>query len=301
MKLIPTGLSRTIARQVLLTKKNSPHIFFVGGVAGLFGSTFLACRATLQLDEKLDDIKADLDTVKSLHNEPMGDQGVYPDEKEYYKDLLHVYGKSAKSLGRLYGPSLAVGAVSVAALTGSHIQLTRRNAALTATLASALKAYDEYRLRVQEEIGKERELDIYRATKTEVVDGEGKKKQIVKVTDPNGLSIYARIFDETSPYWEKSNEDNRVFLQMQQNYLNHRLHAYGHVFLNEAYDKLGFERTSAGAIVGWVLDGEGDGYVDFGLFEASSSRFTNGLERNIILDFNVDGVIYDKIEQPRRR
>ena len=54
-------------------------------------------------------------------------------------------------------------------------------------------------------------------------------------------------------------------------------------------------RTKAGAVVGWVLDGEGDNYVDFGLYEAYNNRFINGWERSMILDFNVDGVIYDKI------
>jgi len=73
------------------------------------------------------------------------------------------------------------------------------------------------------------------------------------------------------------------------------LHARGHVFLNEAYDALGLERSTAGAVVGWVLDEKGDNYIDFGLYNQKSARFVNGLERNIILDFNVDGVIFDKI------
>jgi hypothetical protein len=60
---------------------------------------------------------------------------------------------------------------------------------------------------------------------------------------------------------------------------------------------MGFERTSAGFVVGWVLDGNGDGYIDFGLSEARSSRFMNAEERSVILDFNVDGVVYDLIDQ----
>jgi hypothetical protein len=67
------------------------------------------------------------------------------------------------------------------------------------------------------------------------------------------------------------------------------------VFLNEAYDALGLERSTAGAVVGWVIGDEGDNYIDFGIFEAQNARFVNGSERSILLDFNVDGVIYDKI------
>jgi hypothetical protein len=58
---------------------------------------------------------------------------------------------------------------------------------------------------------------------------------------------------------------------------------------------LGIERSRAGAVVGWVIGKEGDNYVDFGLFDCDSSRFVNGWERSILLDFNVDGVIWDKI------
>ena len=60
---------------------------------------------------------------------------------------------------------------------------------------------------------------------------------------------------------------------------------------------LGLERSSAGQVVGWVMNNDGDNYIDFGMFEASSSRFVNGTERSVLLDFNVDGVIYDKIQE----
>ena len=86
-----------------------------------------------------------------------------------------------------------------------------------------------------------------------------------------------------------------MFIRAQQNYLNDLLIARGHVFLNEAYTALGFEHSSAGAVVGWVIDHDGDNFIDFGLFKPGNERFVNGTERNIILDFNVDGVIFDKI------
>ncbi len=57
-------MTRSIGRTVLTAKKNSPHIFFVGGVVGVVGSAVLACRATLKLEEKLDEIKNDVDIHK---------------------------------------------------------------------------------------------------------------------------------------------------------------------------------------------------------------------------------------------
>lgn len=294
MKLVPEGITRSISRQVLQTKKNSPHIFFAAGVVGMIGSTFLACRATLKLEPVIDSIEDDLKQVKEMGrpSESGGDVQRYPD-REYYRDLGYVYARSAKKIGRLYGPSIVLGVASVGALTGSHVQLTRRNSALTATLALVSQAYDDYRDRVREELGEERELNIYRGMGEEKIDIDG-KKQLVQVTDPTKWSPYARFFDETNVNWVKDPESNRMFLHCQQNYSNHLLNARGHLFLNEVYDMLGMERSKAGQVVGWVLNGDGDEHVDFGIFEAYNNRFVNNLERSIILDFNVDGPIYAK-------
>lgn len=292
MKFNSEIITRSIGRKILVTKKNSPHIFFVGGVVGVVGSAVLACRATLKLEEKLDEIKND---VSSKFVNKMDEDGEFRGNGEYVNQKTgYVVTKSVIVIGRLYGPSVVLGAVSIGALTGSHIQLTKRNAALSATLALATKAFDEYRVRVQNEIGKDKELDIYRNVTDKEITVDG-KKQLVKSSDPNGRSPYARFFDEFSTNWEKDPEINRIFLQCQQNYMNHLLRARGHVFLNEVYDALGLERSQAGQVVGWVINGDGDGYVDFGMFEVTNARFINNLERSVLLDFNVDGVVYDKI------
>ena len=107
-------------------------------------------------------------------------------------------------------------------------------------------------------------------------------------------SIYARFFDETSTNWQRTQGYNQFFIQAQQNYANDLLKSRGHVFLNEVYDMLGLERSKAGAVVGWVK-GNGDNYIDFGVFQGdewNAMRFVTGDERSILLDFNVDGVVY---------
>ena len=78
---------------------------------------------------------------------------------------------------------------------------------------------------------------------------------------------------------------------------NDILHARGHIFLNEVYDMIGAKHTQQGSIIGWVK-GNGDDYVDFGLYNQDSKavrRFVNGEENVILLDFNCDGIIWDKI------
>jgi hypothetical protein len=296
MKVVPYAVTRSIGNSILKTKSNSPHIFFAAGVAGIVGGTVLACRATLKLEDTLESINDDISAVKDLYEskKDIDAPGIY-DETEHYKDLAYVYSKGASKLVRLYAPAVVVGVASVGALTGAHVQLTRRNAALTATVGMLSTAYEAYRDRVREELGTEREIDIYHAVDTTVVTNPDGAKEVVKVVDPNKLSDYSKFFDESCSAWEKDAEINRLKVQHEQNWFNEKLRARGHVFLNEVYDAFGMERTSAGSVVGWVLGGDGDNYIDFGLFDAYSSRFVNGLERSILLDFNVDGVIFDKI------
>jgi Family of unknown function (DUF6353) len=292
MAAVPDSLVRNISRQILVAKKNSPHIFFAAGVVGTITSTVLACRATLKLSATLDEIAEEVTTVKEMHGNVESES--YSQE-DWYKDSFYVYGKASIKLVKLYTPAIMVGVVSIGALTGSHVQLARRNTALMAAYAALQRAYDEYRDRIREKYGVEQELDLYHGAEIKMIEGEDGKKVEAKVVDPNGLSIYARFFDEASRFWEKDAEINRLYVQCQQNYANNLLHARGHLFLNEVYDMLGMDRSSAGAVVGWVRHGEGDGYVSFRIFDAYNSAFVNGNERSILLDFNVDGVVYDKI------
>jgi len=284
MKL-PSTITQKIGRLGLILNKQSPHILFAAGVVGVVGTAVLASRATLKLPDILDDAEAEISDVKRDLKHRKG---------QYQKDLAYVYSKNTMAIVKLYAPSVAIGAISIGCLTGSHIQLTKRNTAITAAYAAVSKAYDNYRERVQSEFGEDKELEVYHAATIEKVMVNGKSQDIL-VADPNKYSPYARIFDEGSIQYTKNAELNKLFILAQQNYLTDLLHARGHVFLNEAYDALGLERSSAGAVVGWVLDERGDNYIDFGLYNPKSARFVNGLERNIILDFNVDGVIFDKI------
>ena len=148
-------------------------------------------------------------------------------------------------------------------------------------------------------------------TKTTDKNGKEKTKKetVAEVTNPlKDISDFARFFDEGSEYYRKDSEYNLMFLRRQQDYANELLKANGHLFLNDVYHMLGIPKTQAGQVVGWLYhkdnEGPGDNYVDFGIYDMSSNdprinerkmAFVNGYERNILLDFNVDGPIYNKL------
>lgn len=297
-RAISTVIKSRFGRQILKVQKHSPTLLFGVGVVGFAATVVLACRATLKLEEILEEAQTDIEKARSLH------QSNHPDysETDYHKDLTLVYAKAAIKLSKVYGPAILTGIAAISSFTGSHLILNKRNVALTAAYAGLEKAFNEYRKKVVQELGEDRERELrYSAVEKKFIekDKSGKEvEKVEKVIDPNSISPYARFFDELSPSWSKNPEVNLMFLRCQQNYANDKLHAQGHLFLNEVYDMLGIERTGAGAVVGWVIGKDSDNFVDFGIYDRNSDvkrMFVNGYEPGILLDFNVDGVIYDKI------
>jgi hypothetical protein len=300
MALIPISVANKAARPLLHLKKASPRVMFAGGVVAGLTSTVLACRATLKVSDTLAQFEELKEKAAVIHAE--GDNPEY-DEKAYAKDLTVIKVKTILTLTKLYAPAAGLAVVSVALLTGSHITLSKRNASLTAAYASVDKAFAQYRERVKDQLGEEVDREMRYGTRvvSETVEGDDGKKKVVKHNrvSEGEPSQYARFFDQLCPDFKKNPEYNMIFLKAQQNYANDMLQARGHVFLNEVYDMLGMERSGAGAVVGWVHGKGGDDYIDFGIFDDRTNErvrdFVNGRENAILLDFNVDGVIYDKI------
>lgn len=304
---IITHLTRTLNRTGLKLKKHSPEILLVTGTVGVVASTVMACKATLKVEEIVDEAKEKIDTIHQVSADPaMAEKYSEEDGK---KDLTIVYTQTAVKFVKLYGPSVTIGVASLACMIGSNRILNKRNAALAAAYAAVDKSFKEYRGRVIERFGKQMDRELrYNIKAQEIeettVDANGKEtvtKKTVDVMDPNSYSQYAIVFDDSNEGWDPDPERSKYFLIQQQNWANERLKSRGHLFLNEVYDMLGAKRTKAGAQVGWVYDEkncEGDNFVDFGIFDTNSPNardFVNGIEKVIVLDFNVDGYILDMI------
>lgn len=286
-------------------EKHSPEILLGVGVVGVVATTVTACKATMKLNDILDECTETRDKIKEVASNPN-----YEDrytEEDAQKDLTINYVQTGVKIAKLYAPSVALGVFSVGCLLGSHNVMQKRNAALSAAYLTVDKSFKEYKQRVIDRVGEEVEKEIRYGIKAEEIettvqneDGtETTVTETVKTMDPTLYSDYARFFDEASPYWQKDPEYNMVFLKAQQQYANDLLRAKGRLFLNDVYEMLGIDKTKAGQIVGWVYDEEnpnGDNFVDFGIYDMSKERvraFVNGYEANILLDFNVDGNIWD--------
>lgn len=302
---IISGATRNLNRVIFKCKKHSPEILAITGTLGIVASGVMACKATLKVNDILEESKETVELIrKTSKDESLAEKYTEEDSK---KDLAIVYTQTGIKLVKLYGPSVVLGVASLGCILGSNNILRKRNIALAAAYTTIDKSFKDYRGRVVERFGEAIDKELRYNIKAEeieetVVDEKGKEKKVkktVEVIDPNTISDYSRIFYEGNPGWTKDPEMNLVYLKQQQNWANDKLKAKGFLFLNEVYDMLGFPRTKAGQIVGWVYDEEnpiGDNFVDFGIYNLDNPaniRFVNGDERSILLDFNVDGNIWD--------
>lgn len=303
------GLTRTFNRAGLKFKKHSPEIMVVSGVVGTVVATVLACKATTKLDTVLTESKKKVEKIHEAIEHPETLPEPYSKE-DGKKDLTIVYTQTGLKVAKLYAPAVILGGLSIASILGGHRILKKRNVALAATFASVDKAFKDYRGRVVERFGTDLDRELRYNLKTEKIeevikdDATGKEKKVkttIETVDPSSVSMYAKFFQVGNDNWSKDPELNLLFLRRMQDQANDTLKAKGHLFLNEVYDMLGIDRTKTGQVVGWIYDEKnpiGDNYVDFGIYNGSNPaniRFVNGLERTILLDFNVDGNILDMI------
>ena len=295
--------TRTFNRAGLKLKKHSPEIMVTAGVIGVVASAVMACKATTKASSIVDEMKEEMDKIHKAAD--MVDEEIYSEE-DLKKDTSIVYIQTGVKFAKLYGPSIALGALSITSILVGHNILRKRNLALAAAYTAIDTSFKAYRGRVVERFGKELDKELrynIKAKEVEetVIDEKTGEEKVVKktidVVDPNEYSDYARFFDVGCNGWSKDPEFNLMFLKQQQNYANDLLKSRGHLFLNEVYDLLGFQRTKAGNIVGWIYDEKnpvGDNFVDFGIYDINRPKnrdFVNGYERSILLDFNVDGDI----------
>lgn len=303
---IATKISGTVSKIGFQLKKHSPEILVTAGIVGAVGSAVLACKATLKVNDVLDEAKTSIDKIHTATEKGVTEGGQSYDIQDSKKDLALVYAQTGIKFAKLYGPAVILGGLSVTSILASHRIMRTRNAALAAAYATVDQAFRGYRGNVIERFGEKVDRELKYNIKAEeveeiIVNEKGKEKKVKKTVETIDVSKplysqYAMIFDETNPCWEKDSEYNKTFLIQQQEYWNWVLTTKKRVFLNEVLKSIGFEPTKAGQMVGWRKDGDGDGYIDFGIFNMTNEKavqFVNGHERSIILDFNVDGNIWE--------
>ena len=302
MKINTKTLRKSFKKAQLTVRKHSPEILMVAGVIGTVAGAVMACKETLELEDVLDECK----------QEKMELEEQYAMCEEYSEDALKkdqvkLTIKQAAKIVKLYAPSVIMEVTSIGVIFASNDIMRKRNASMAAAYATLNSMYKRYRQNVIESYGEEVDKDMRFGVKHEKVteiDEDGNKVKIdARIVDLDNtalaISDYSRFFQAGCRGFDASSgRYNLLYLKGIQAMFNNKLIADGYVMLNDVYRELGFDTIPEGWSIGWVYDEEnpiGDNYIDFGLYEArnKNQRAVNDWEPVILMDFNVDGNLYE--------
>lgn len=305
---IMNKLGNAITKTKFEIQAHSPEILMIAGIAGVVVSTVLACRATLKVSDVLEEHDKKLSEIKSKE---INDEYTENDQK---KETTIQYTHTVLKVSKMYAPAAILGIFSIGCIAGSNHILNKRNASLAAAYAAVDTGFKEYRQRVVDRFGKEVDRQLRYDLKPgqieeDEVDEKGKLKKVKKdvdVIDTDDLgSDYARIFNSSNPYWnlEAGHGDGsyvEMFFNQRQAWFNNQLKSFGILTLNQVYKELGFHETKAGMVVGWRYDENrpsGDNYIQLDVHPVYKMNEFGDKEKMWVIDFNVDGNIYNEVDE----
>lgn len=290
-------ITRFIGSVKLGVKRNAPELLLGGALLTGTATVILSSRATLKAKEIKDNFKDQKEVLESDY--AIGSI----DYVEMKKTVKHMYKKYAVALAKEYAIPAGLYAATVAMIYSSYKIQKDRQIALSAALTACTTAYSTL-------VNKLKKGAAAGLTAKEVLDGIEAREKVDPETgevtlekyqgEPVSTEMYKFRFDRYSLVWEKDKFQNESTLRGEQNWANDKLRLQGYLFLNDVLDRLGIPATYEGQIVGWLAEGDGDGFVDFGMFDCEDYEDVRYDNNAFDLNFNVDGDILSKFKQNKK-
>lgn len=236
---------------------NSPAILTALGSVGLVTTAYLTGKASFRASKLIYD-----ENLKRGIKD--GDHAKYLDKKE-----------EAKLVWKQYIAPFAVGSLSIAAIIGANRIGTRRAAAMATALTLSERAASEYKNKVVELMGANKEQKVSNAVAQDRVERLGPLKVLNE--GQGGNQLFMDPF--SSRVWESTMEEVKGVI----NDLNYQLNNHGCATLNDLYDHLGLDHTRVGGEMGWNT---AKGLID-PKFETTMSEYKGAMRSVIVLDFTV--------------
>ena len=204
--------------------RNSPAILTGLGCAGVLTTAILTGRATLRASEIL--------------------KMEAPDEQLPATEIV-------KLTWKVFIPPVLVGASSIACIIGANTINTHRNAALAALYSLSETAFREYKEKVVEEIGRNKELKVRDSIAQDRVTTNPVGDRTIIFTGNGEVLCYDALCDR---YFKSSAEK----IRQQVLELNEDLRNEMWLDLNDLYYAIGLPSTKLGNQVGFDID---KGYI----------------------------------------
>lgn len=262
-------IAEKLTRANQFVGKHSPLILTALGVVGLGATSVLAYKASRKVEVIVEEVEA------------AREANVEPDRFEVGRDLV-----SAMAL------PIITGTLSIAAITLSYYIQNNRIQTLGMALATAGAERAFFHNKYKEQYGEEeyRKFTTPVMTETHTAEDGTETKEEVRKDVP---SIHGEWFDRSTEYSSDDHNYNLAYIKSVENNLQLRMFRKGFLQMNEVFEALGFERTRAGALLGWSTGG------GFDLSPETMhcmNKVTGEVEPQIYVKWTEPKYIYESVE-----
>ena len=210
---------------------HAPLILTAVGTAGVITTGALAFKGGFKANDILHERRMDM----------------WADDLDKVGDDLSFKEKLAYTW-TCYVPACGVGLLTIGAIVGANQIGTRRAAAMAAAYSISEKAFEEYRDKVQEKLGDNKERKIRDEVNRDRINRDGPTSENTVVVTSDGDQIFQ---DSWSGRYFKSTVEG---VNQAVNQLNHTVNLEGQASLTDFYELLGLSRTLESDELGWKQD-----------------------------------------------
>lgn len=247
---------------------NSPLIMTALGVAGTITTAYLTGKASFNASTELRAARIFRENDEIFKAEAAG--------KIPYHEPFTTREK-IEVIWKLYIPALGVGVGTITCIILANRIGTRRAAAMAAAYTITEKAFTEYREKVVEHMGKQKEQKVRDEIAQEHTNRAMEKSPVIITGTGESLCL-----DKwTGRMWPSTMET----LKKAQNDLNYQILNEGFASLNEFYSKVGLDHIPTGEEVGWNSD---KGLMELS-FSTTIAQDRDGAEKPcLVMEFYVE-------------
>lgn len=209
-----------------LITDNSPLILTAIGVTGTLTTAYLTGKASFRAAKVLDDKRYSLRVVEGHSGE------LEPREK-------------FELVWKLYVPAAGTAAVTIAAVIGANRVGTRRAAAMAAAYSVSDKAFSEYKEKVVEQLGKNKEAKIREEINQDRINKRSfEDDQVIRTNGGNDLCL--------DKFSGRAFYSSLETIKGAQNHVNYQLNNNQYASLNDFYEWIGISPIPLGEELGWT-------------------------------------------------
>lgn len=224
---------RSLTEIVKVTEKlaidNSPALLTAVGVVGTISTAVFAARGALRYDEAVN-----IEIEYRRQNDPSFVSVLDPRTR-------------VMLMGHHFGPAIIVGSLTVTAIIGANRIGTRRAAAMAAAYTIAQEGFDEYKYKVREKIGENKERALRDDIAQDRVNRNPAGESNVIIVGSGDVLCYEMMNDR---YFQSSVEE----IKKAMNDTNYQVNNDSYASLSDFYDRVGLPHTSVSDSIGWRSD-----------------------------------------------